>query len=127
VDTVEREQRHAKLAQKYFAKYGAGDRIGISVGDAVEVAPELNGEYGLIFLDVDWHTNGVLWPHIMRLLRPGGSAVLSNLWIVDEDERAGTTERQAARTLLRQLQSDQDLAYSVVTAGSPLVLVSKRG
>jgi predicted O-methyltransferase YrrM len=126
VDTVEREQRHAKQAQKFFAKYGAGEKVRISVGDAVDIVPELNGEYGLIFLDVDWHTNSALWPHVVRLLKPGGSAVLSNLWIVDEDERSGTTERKAARSLLRQLQNDPDLAYSVVSAGSPLVLVSKK-
>jgi predicted O-methyltransferase YrrM len=128
VDTVEREQRHAKLAQKHLDSLGVGERVNVHVGDAVEVVPELESDYGLIFLDVDWHTNSALWPHLLRLLRPGGKAVLSNLWIVDEkDESSGTTERQAARTLLRQLQSDPTLAYSVVSAGSPLVLVSKRG
>ncbi len=127
VDTVEREQRHAKLAKKQFEKYGVSEQVSVCVGDAIEVVPKLEGDYGLIFLDVDWHTNSALWLQLMRLLRPGGSVVLSNLWIVDEDERSGTTERQAARALIRQLQSDPNLAYSAVSAGSPLVLVSKRG
>jgi predicted O-methyltransferase YrrM len=127
VDTIEREQRHAKQARKHFETFGVSDKVGVHVGDATNLVPTLDIGYGLIFLDVDWHMNSALWPDVMWLLRPGGKAVFSNLWIVDErDERSGTTERQAARTLLRQLQSDPSLAYSVVTAGSPLVLVSKR-
>lgn len=127
VDTVERDAAHARLARQHFAKHAEGRRIRLHVGEAENVVPGLEDGYGLIFLDVDWHTSTMLWPEIMRLVRPGGFICLSNVWVADSsDGRSRQRERQAARSLIRRLQDDPTLSYSLVTAGSPIILTGKR-
>ena len=127
VDTVEWDAGHAKLARQQFEKYEEGSRVRVHVGDAREVVPALEPGYGLAFLDVEWHVHRDLWPEVGRLLRPGGFACLSNVWVTDEkDPRSGVSERRAARDLIRRLQDDPSWSYSLVTAGSPMVVVGKR-
>ena len=128
VDTVEWDTGHARLARQHFEKHEGGSRVQLHVGDAREVVPDLEPGYGLAFLDVEWHTHSDLWPRMERLLRPGGFACLSNVWVTDEkDPRSGVSERRAARDLIRRIQDDPSLSYSLVTAGSPMVVVSRRG
>jgi predicted O-methyltransferase YrrM len=135
VDTVEWDAGHAKLAREQFEKHEAGSRpdgrpsgrVSLHVGDAREVVPALSPGYGLAFLDVEWNTHRDIWPDLLRLLRPGAFVCLSNVWVTDEkDPRSGVTERRAARDLIRRIQDDPSLSYSLVTAGSPMVVVGRR-
>jgi len=75
------DRKNAEQARRYFDRAGVGDRIRISVGDALELLSEEKQEFDIIFNDVDKED----YPRVFRLsiprLRKGGLLVTDNvLW-----------------------------------------------
>jgi len=75
------DRKNAEQARRYFDRAGVGDRISISVGDALELLSEEKQEFDIIFNDVDKED----YPRVFRLsiprLRKGGLLVTDNvLW-----------------------------------------------
>jgi len=74
-------RKNAEEARGYFARAGVLDRIDIRTGDALEILSEQNGEFDIIFNDIDKED----YPRAFRLaiprLRKGGLFVTDNvLW-----------------------------------------------
>lgn len=51
--TIEIDDELEMLAQKYFRKAGVDDKIDQRIGSALDIIPELNDKFDLIFLDAD--------------------------------------------------------------------------
>jgi predicted O-methyltransferase YrrM len=81
VETCEHNPQHAALAQSQFAAFPAGKRITIHAGRALYVLPSLSGDYDLIFADGDPDEYLADLEHFMRLLKPGGTLITSNLFL----------------------------------------------
>ena len=96
VETCEKSAPHAELARRHFDSYEVGARIAIHAGRALDVLANLGGPYDLIFADGDPDEYLADLDHFMRLLRPGGTLITSNLflgvyvpdasWLVDAAE-----------------------------------------
>ena len=74
-------RKNAEEARGYFERAGVLDRIDIMTGDALEILSEQNGEFDIIFNDIDKED----YPRAFRLalprLRKGGLFVTDNvLW-----------------------------------------------
>jgi caffeoyl-CoA O-methyltransferase len=74
-------RKNAEEARGYFERAGVLDRIDIKTGDALEILSEQNGEFDIIFNDIDKED----YPRAFRLalprLRKGGLFVTDNvLW-----------------------------------------------
>jgi caffeoyl-CoA O-methyltransferase len=74
-------RKNAEEARGYFERAGVLDRINISTGDALEILSEQNGQFDIIFNDIDKED----YPRAFRLaiprLRKGGLFVTDNvLW-----------------------------------------------
>lgn len=81
VETCEKEPLHAELARRQFELHGAGSRITIHAGRALDVLMGLRGPYDLIFADGDPDEYLADLEQFMRLLKPGGTLITSNLFL----------------------------------------------
>jgi predicted O-methyltransferase YrrM len=81
VETIERDAGHARLAEQAIQRDGYGDRVRVLLGRSLDVLPGLNGPYDLIFSDGDPEEMPLDLEHFLRLLRPGGLLVNSNLFL----------------------------------------------
>jgi predicted O-methyltransferase YrrM len=81
VETIERDPIHAELASRNFQREGFSDRITVLTGKAVPVLSSLTGPYDLVFCDSDPDDYLQQLDHFLRLLRPGGLLVTSNLFL----------------------------------------------
>ncbi len=72
VVTIELDEDSAERAEDNFRRAGVAGMIELFIGDALAVAPELPGEFDLIFLNVDKRLYAHLLPDLVRLLRRGG-------------------------------------------------------
>lgn len=70
--TIEYDEKVAKQAEQNFKKQGLDNIVEIKVGDAKEIIPNLNGEFDMIFQDVDKRLYPVLFQECLRLLKKGG-------------------------------------------------------
>jgi predicted O-methyltransferase YrrM len=81
LETIERDDEHAKIARDHFTSEKLGDRIKVLSGRAASVLRRLRGAYDLIYFDTDPAESLVGLEHFERLLRPGGLLVSANLFL----------------------------------------------
>lgn len=81
VETIECDSIHAGLAREHFAREGFAGRITVLDGRAVDLLPALTAPYDLIFCDSDPDEYAAYPDHFLRLLKPGGLLITSNLFL----------------------------------------------
>ncbi len=86
VVTLEHDSSKAARAQQNFQKAGLGDRVEVRVADALETLSRLDGEFNLIFIDIEKQDYIKALPDCQRLLRKGGLLVADNVGFKDADE-----------------------------------------
>jgi predicted O-methyltransferase YrrM len=79
VTTVELSPQKAALARANFARSGLQDRIRLVEGEAgAWLAECADASVDLLFLDSERRVYSTWWPHLARVLRPGGLLVVDN-------------------------------------------------
>ena len=81
VETIECDPMHAELARGHFAREGLAERIAVLDGRAGDLLPALTEHYDLIFCDSGPDEYGMYPDHFLRLLKPGGLLITSNLFL----------------------------------------------
>jgi predicted O-methyltransferase YrrM len=81
VETVERDADHAALAADHIRAAGYAKRIRILQGRGRDILPRLSGQCDFIFCDGDLDEYLLDLDQFLRLLRPGGLLVTSNLFL----------------------------------------------
>jgi predicted O-methyltransferase YrrM len=81
VETIERDEQHAEIAEGHFKTEGLGDRIKVLRGTGAAVLAGLQGAYDLIYFDTDPAESLGALPHFERLLKPGALLVSTNLFL----------------------------------------------
>ncbi|MFX1592191.1 MAG: O-methyltransferase, partial [Promethearchaeota archaeon] len=70
--TIEYDEKVARQARKNFKRANLLDVIQLIIEDALEVIPNLNEEFDLIFLDVDKQLYPKLFDDCVKILKKGG-------------------------------------------------------
>ncbi|KRT70470.1 MAG: type 11 methyltransferase [candidate division NC10 bacterium CSP1-5] len=79
IETVEMNPEKARLARINFERAGLSRFIHLVEADAAEVlAAAADSIYDFVFLDSERTEYLSWWPHILRVLRPGGLVVCDN-------------------------------------------------
>lgn len=81
VDTCENNEAHAALARQQFDAHEAGRRIHIQSGYGKNILPLLTGSYDMMFADGDPEEYLGDLDQLIRLLKPGGTLITSNLFL----------------------------------------------
>jgi predicted O-methyltransferase YrrM len=81
LETIERDEQHAKIALGHFKAEGLGDRIKVLHGMGASVLAGLQGSYDLIYFDTDPAESLTDLAHFERLLKPGALLVSTNLFL----------------------------------------------
>ncbi len=106
---------NAQEALQYFRRAGVADRIRLLVGDALDLLDRVEGEFDLIFNDVDKHQYPDVFRKAVPRLRRGGLLVADNvLWSgrVARGERDPNTS--AIREFTRLIFSAPDLLTTII-------------
>ena len=77
--TVEVDPRTAEVARANFERAGVADRVDLRIGAALDVLPQLEGPFDLVFIDADKVNNGRYAEWALRLARPGTVIVCDNV------------------------------------------------
>lgn len=81
VHMTEGNPENQKQALDYLGKAGFGDRVHSHVGDALEIIDELDGEFDVVFNDIDKDGYPAAWEKAKTRIRVGGLYLCDNvLW-----------------------------------------------
>ena len=79
IDTIERDEERIKEAKQNINEMELDDKINIYVGDAVEILPNLNDKYDMIFIDAAKGKYPFFLAEALRMLAPNGTIFADNI------------------------------------------------
>ena len=79
IDTIERDEERIKEAKQNIKEMNLDDKINIYVGDAVEILPNLDDKYDMIFIDAAKGKYPFFLAEALRMLAPNGIIFADNI------------------------------------------------
>ena len=126
VTAVERDGERIAAAKENFASFGVADRVRLLEGDALDILPQLEGRFDLIFLDCAKVQYRRLLPDCRRLLRAGGVLCADDVSLFSGD--VPKKRRMLARHIeefLQALSSDGGFRTQVLPVGKGLAVARR--
>ncbi len=119
VHMTEGDAGNAERALDYLGRAGFGDRVQGHVGDALEIVDRLDGEFDVVFCDIDKHGYPDAWRKARDRIRVGGLYLCDNvLWsgrVVEDNEGDGDPKLiEAIRSHNRAVVADERYRSTIV-------------
>ena len=81
IDTIEVNDELKPVILKFIVKAGFQDKITLHTGNALDIIPELNKEFDLVFIDADKRQYPDYYRTVFPMVRNGGYIIADNiLW-----------------------------------------------
>lgn len=110
------DEELSRRARKHLSALGFGAVIEYHVAEAVETLRHADGQFDLIFNDIDKEAYPKSLSVIAEKLRPGGVLIVDNMFwqgrVFDDRDRSATT--QGVRELTQTITSDPGWISSIV-------------
>lgn len=79
--TIDVNAELESICRRYFEESGRSDSIRLIIGNALEIIPELNEEFDIVFMDADKNNYLNYYHLVFDKVRPGGFIIIDNvLW-----------------------------------------------
>jgi predicted O-methyltransferase YrrM len=124
--TLEFDESHACVAQKYFNKVSYGDKIAIIHGDARKTLERVEGPIDLAFIDADKSSYDHYYERVLRILRPGGVIAFDNMLWKGQVLDPKSKDARAIHAMNRKLVKDERVDKVLLTVRDGIMLVRKR-
>ncbi len=127
VHTIEVNDEHAWIIQKFIQKAGLEDKIRLYIGDAATVIPVLNEMFDLVFLDAGKLDYARHYELALERTRPGGFILADNiLWdgkVLTDDQEATTV---AIRNFNQMVHEDERVENLLLPLRDGLMVIRKK-
>ena len=133
ITTIENYPPRIEQAKKNIVRAGVQDKVTLLEGDALEILPELSGEYDMVFMDAAKGQYGSFFEESIKRLKPGGVLLCDNV-LQDGDvleSRFAVTRRNRTiharmRDYLYRLTHDENLETGIFNIGDGMSLSIKK-
>jgi len=112
---TDNDEENAKRARGYFERAGVSEQVRVLTGDAVSLIDTVDGDFDLIFVDLDKRQYPAAFAKAYPRLRRGGLLVADNVLLygrVAESHKDAMTE--GVRELNRLIYSKDDLYTTIM-------------
>ena len=132
IDTIEKYEKRIPIAEENFRR-NAPDMIKLYAGDAMDILPQLDPGYDMIFMDAAKGQYLSFLPEVLRLLKCGGILITDN--VLQEGDvmesryavcRRDRTIHGRMRDYLYTLMHHEELVSTILSGGDGMALSYKR-
>jgi predicted O-methyltransferase YrrM len=127
--TLEKEPRHAAVAEDNFKMAGVDDKVEIRVGDAIQLLQEISkeGPFDFVFIDADKTGYPGYYRWAMENLRVGGILAAHNA--LRKGSVAGTAPQDEYTSIMQEFNQevagDRRAISTIFPAGDGMVISAK--
>ena len=126
--TLEVNEEMEGFINEFIEKAGMTDKIELIIGNALEIIPELNETFDLVFIDADKEQYVGYYELAFPKLRKGGFIVADNvLWggRALEDDSKSDKETMGIKTFNRKVKNDPRVEQVILSVRDGLMLIRK--
>lgn len=126
--TIEAEPNYAEIAREYFRKAKLEDRIVLYAGDALDIIPQLNETFDLVFIDAAKEHYSDYYKAVFDKVNAGGYILADNaLWDgrVLEGASAKDPETRGMIRFNEEIQQDPRVENVLVSIRDGVMVVRK--
>ena len=122
------EEKNRELALKYFKKAGVKTQINFMLGDGIKILEEIDGEFDIIFNDVEKEDYPDVYEKAILKLRKGGLLITDNtLWygkVADKSNNDYQTE--GSRKYNKLAFSDERVSSTILPLRDGITISMKK-
>ncbi|MEM7101558.1 MAG: O-methyltransferase [Bacteroidota bacterium] len=124
--TIEVNLEREKVIRQNLEATGQAGNVKLVIGDALEILPDMNKTFDLIFIDGNKLENQKYFDAVFPNLRIGGFLLVDNvLWYGKVAANASDKDSVSIRTFNKNIQKDQRLENILLPIGDGLLLLRK--
>lgn len=119
--SLEFEAKHAVVARANLAEAGLSGKVEVRVGAALDLLPDVEGPFDLIFVDADKRNNPGYFEWALKLSRPGTLIIIDNVVRGGEilDAASDSADVQGVREVLERIGKEPRVTGTAIqTVGS---------
>jgi predicted O-methyltransferase YrrM len=127
--TIDINEERAEFVNRYISEAGMQNRIIPHIGNAIQVIPEIEGQFDLVFIDADKGNYSAYFNLVIDRVRKGGLIIADNvLWSgkVLETLKPNDTDTLALLEYNRHLAEDSRLDVLILPVRDGLSIARKR-
>lgn len=128
VYTIELRQEDAKIANEFFIKANKQNQINLHIGNALEIIPQLNLKWDLVFIDADKTAYIDYYEMLIPLLNTNGLIIADNVLfhgLIFEDEIKNKSAK-AIKKFNEHVANDNRTEQVLLTIRDGLLLIRKK-
>ena len=127
VDTIELDEERAKQATKNIKEMELENNINIMIGNAVEILPELENQYDIIFIDAAKGKYPFFLKEAIRLIKKNGIILADNILykgyvMSDYNKHKQRTAVRNLREYIKEATEDTRLKTEILEVGDGLAI-----
>ena len=131
IDTIERDEERIKEAKENFKKVGVEDKIKLYEGDAVEILPNLNDKYDMVFIDAAKGKYPFFLGEALRMLKDDGVIFADNILykgyvMSDYNKHKQRTAVTHLRQYIKETTQNPNLDTKILEVGDGLAITRKK-
>lgn len=129
VDTIEVNDEMEDFIRRYLSQSPHGEKVRLHIGDAMEIIPQLNEVYDLVFIDADKRLYAAYYDLVFPLVRPGGLLLADNtLWDGKVLENIPLSDKQSAGiiTFNEKIKEDDRVEKVILPLRDGLTMIWKK-
>ncbi len=127
--TIEVNDELEDLIRKWIEKAGLGNNITLHIGDALEIIPQLNETFDLVFIDGEKNQYQDYYKVVIDKVKSGGFILADNvLWsgkVVDEKIPAKDHFTRGIREFNKMVQEDERVDNLLLPAYDGIMIIRK--
>ncbi len=127
--TLDINEELEAMVRDYFDKAGLGESIDYRIGNAMDLIPEIDEEFDLVFIDADKKNYTNYFNLVFEKVRPGGFIIGDNvLWSgkVIQTEKKTDKDTQAILDFNRFVQEDDRVENVLFPVRDGLMVIRKK-
>ena len=131
IDTIERDEERAEEAKINIVKAEVQDKINIIVGDAVDILPNINKKYDMIFIDAAKGKYPFFLNEALRMLNKNGVILADNILykgyvMSDYNKHKQRTAVRHLREYIKETTENPELDTKILEVGDGLAVTKRR-
>lgn len=128
--TIDINAELEELVLKYVGKAGLNSKVIMHIGNAMDLLPNLQEEFDLVFIDADKENYSHYYEMAMKKLRPGGYIIADNvLWsgkVIENNALENDSETKALNEFNNRVGLDSRVENILLPIRDGLMVIRKR-